>query len=109
MGIQYQTDEQGNRVAVVIPLDEWEAIQERIKEPNAETIAAMKEARHPERLKSYASPEAMWTTPIEDFGMTPAEGRETRTRLESFATDWDSPEMDAYDDYDAARKTLETR
>ncbi|EFL52625.1 conserved hypothetical protein [Solidesulfovibrio fructosivorans JJ]] len=27
MGIQYQIDEQGNRVAVVIPLDEWEALQ----------------------------------------------------------------------------------
>ncbi|MHC1790611.1 hypothetical protein [Solidesulfovibrio sp.] len=27
MSIQYQTDEQGNRVAVVIPLAEWEAIQ----------------------------------------------------------------------------------
>jgi PHD/YefM family antitoxin component YafN of YafNO toxin-antitoxin module len=60
MGIQYQTDEQGNRVAVVIPLAEWEAIQERIKEPNEETIAAMEEARHPEKLKSYATPEAMW-------------------------------------------------
>jgi hypothetical protein len=30
MGIQYQTDEQGNRVAVVIPLAEWEAIRERL-------------------------------------------------------------------------------
>lgn len=27
MSIQYQTDEQGNRIAVVIPLDEWEALQ----------------------------------------------------------------------------------
>lgn len=60
MGIQYVTDEQGNPVAVQVPIAEWEAIQERIKEPNAETIAAMEEARHPEKLKRYATPEAMW-------------------------------------------------
>jgi hypothetical protein len=45
MSIQYRTDEQGNRVAVVIPLAEWEALQERVREPNAETIAAMEDAR----------------------------------------------------------------
>lgn len=28
---------------------------------------------------------------------------ELRARLESFAEEWDSPEMDAYNDYDAAR------
>jgi hypothetical protein len=109
MGIQYVTDEQGNHVAVQVPIAEWEAIQERIKEPNAETIAAMEEARHPEKLESYATPEAMWATPIEDFGMTPAEGKETRSHLEAFAPDWDSPDMDAYDNYDAARQALETR
>lgn len=31
MSIQYQTDEQGNRVAVVIPLDEWEALQAELR------------------------------------------------------------------------------
>lgn len=85
MSIQYQTDEQGNRVAVVIPLSEWEAIRERL---GAQLGGPL---------------------PIEDFGMTPAEGKETRSRLEAFTPDWDSPEMDAYDNYDAARKTLETR
>ena len=30
MGILYQTDEQGKRLAVVIPLAEWEAIQARL-------------------------------------------------------------------------------
>jgi len=45
MGIQYQTDEDGNRIAVVIPIEEWKALQERIKEPNDETIEAMKDAQ----------------------------------------------------------------
>ena len=85
MGIQYQTDEMGNRVAVVIPLAEWEAIRERLSSHEA------------------------CATPIEDFNMNPAEGKETRSRLEAFAPDWDSPEMDAYDHYDDARHTLETR
>jgi len=109
MAIQYQIDEHGNRVAVVIPLAEWEAIQERMREPNAETIAAMEEGRRSEKLTSYASPAALWATPIEDFSMTPAEGKETRSRLEAFAPDWDSPDMDAYNNYDAARQALETR
>lgn len=85
MSIQYQTDEQGNRVAVVIPLAEWEAIRERLSGHDA------------------------CPTPIEDFGMPPAEGKELRSRLEAFAPDWDSSDMDAYDHYDDARKTLETR
>ncbi len=72
MGIQYVTDEQGNPVAVVIPLSEWEAIRERLSGHDA------------------------CGTPIEDFGMTLAEAKITRSRLEAFAPDWDSPEMDAY-------------
>ena len=31
MGILYQTDEQGNRLAVVIPIAEWEALQARLR------------------------------------------------------------------------------
>jgi hypothetical protein len=34
---------------------------------------------------------------------------ELRGRLESFAEEWESPEMDIYDDYDAARANAETR
>jgi len=45
--------------------------------------------------------------PVEDFDMTPAEAKITRSRLEAFAPDWDSPNMDAYDDYDAATNSLE--
>lgn len=85
MAIQYQTDEQGNRVAVVIPLVEWEAIRERLAE------------------------QAAGQTPTKDFGLTPDEAKETRLRLEAFAPDWDSAAMDAYDQYDESRKALETR
>ena len=68
MSIQYQTDEQGNRVAVVIPLAEWEAIREGLAGER----------------------------PVAAFGLTPEEARQTRARLEAFAPDWDAPEMDTY-------------
>ena len=32
-----------------------------------------------------------------------------RGRLATFAEEWDSPEMDIYDDYDAARADLQAR
>jgi hypothetical protein len=32
-----------------------------------------------------------------------------RARLATFAEDWDSPEMAAYDDYDAAKSRLQTQ
>ncbi len=85
MSIHYQTDEQGNRVAVVIPLAEWEAIRERL------------------------AASATGGTPLQTFGLTPDEARQTRARLEAFAPDWDAPEMDEYDRYDEARKARETR
>lgn len=85
MTIQYQTDEQGNRVAVVIPLAEWEAIRERLADRTA------------------------GDTPIAAYGLTPEEARETRLRLQPFAPDWESSDMDGYDHYDEARKALETR
>ena len=39
-------------------------------------------------------------------GIGPAEASELRARLSTFAEDWDSAEMSAYDDYDAARSRL---
>jgi hypothetical protein len=38
-------------------------------------------------------------------GIEAAEADELRTALGTFAEDWDRPEMAAYDDYDAARRT----
>ena len=36
-------------------------------------------------------------------GIDEAQAAELRARLSAFAEEWDSPEMDLYDDYDAAR------
>lgn len=84
MSIQYVTDDAGHKLAVLIPFEEWEAIQNRLAEHSAER-------------------------PVEAFGLTVPEAKETRARLEAFASDWDAPEMDAYDHYDEARTPLETR
>ncbi len=39
-------------------------------------------------------------------GISPAEAAELRARLASFAAEWDSPEMNAYNDYHAAKFKL---
>jgi hypothetical protein len=39
-------------------------------------------------------------------GINEAQAAELRARLSSFAEDWDSPEMDLYDNYDAAKANL---
>jgi hypothetical protein len=38
-------------------------------------------------------------------GIDEAQAAELRARLATFAEDWESPEMDMYDNYDAARTT----
>ncbi len=40
-------------------------------------------------------------------GIAEADAAELRARLAPFAEDWDSPEMDLYDDYDAAKARLQ--
>lgn len=42
-------------------------------------------------------------------GIDEAHAAELRARLATFAEDWDSPEMDIYDDYDAAKARLQAR
>lgn len=42
-------------------------------------------------------------------GIGPAEADELRSRLATFEDEWNSPEMSAYDNYDANRQQLETR
>ena len=42
-------------------------------------------------------------------GISPAMAAELRARLATFAEEWKSPEMDIYDDYEAAKSRLETR
>jgi hypothetical protein len=39
-------------------------------------------------------------------GITPEQASDLRGRLQSFAADWESEEMDSYDDYDAAYAKL---
>ena len=39
-------------------------------------------------------------------GIDEAQAAELRAHLAAFAEDWNSPEMDVYDDYDAARAKL---
>lgn len=40
---------------------------------------------------------------LRSLGIDEAEAAELRGRLERFGEEWDSPEMTAYDHYDAAR------
>ncbi len=39
-------------------------------------------------------------------GISLEQASDLRTRLAQFAEDWDRPEMDLYDDYDAAKSSL---
>jgi len=39
-------------------------------------------------------------------GISEAQAAELRARLATFAEDWESPEIDIYDDYDAAKPRL---
>lgn len=43
---------------------------------------------------------------LQDRGIDEAQAAELRARLAPFAEDWDSPEMEQYDDYDAAKARL---
>jgi len=40
------------------------------------------------------------------LGIDEAHASDLRARLATFAEDWDSPEMDIYDEYDAAKASL---
>jgi hypothetical protein len=46
---------------------------------------------------------------LAERGIDEAAARELRARLVTFAEEWDSPEMDIYNDYDAARTDLQAR
>ena len=39
-------------------------------------------------------------------GINETQAAELRARLQPFAADWDSPEMDVYNDYDTAKTAL---
>ena len=46
---------------------------------------------------------------LRERGIDEAEAAEMRARLASFAEDWESPEMDVYDNYDEEKAKLQTR
>lgn len=43
---------------------------------------------------------------LSERGIDPAQAADLRARLATFAQEWDSPEMDIYDHYDAAKDNL---
>ena len=43
---------------------------------------------------------------LRERGINEAQAAELRAQLETFAEDWNSPDMDLYDDYDAAKAKL---
>ena len=43
---------------------------------------------------------------LRDYGIDRVQAAELRERLAPFAEDWNSPEMDIYDDYEAASAKL---
>ena len=46
---------------------------------------------------------------LRERGIDEAQAAEIRARLASFAEDWESPEMDVYDNYDEEKAKLQTR
>lgn len=46
---------------------------------------------------------------LRERGIGEAQAADLRARLAAFAEDWDSPEMDIYDNYDAAKANLQAR
>ena len=46
--------------------------------------------------------------PLEARGIDEAQAADLRARLSTFADEWESPEMDIYDDYEAAHARLQT-
>ena len=41
---------------------------------------------------------------LQERGIDPEQAADLRSRLATFAEEWESPEMEIYDDYDAAKK-----
>jgi hypothetical protein len=46
---------------------------------------------------------------LRERGISERRAAELRARLTAFAEEWDSPDMDVYDDYDAARARMQAR
>jgi hypothetical protein len=60
----------------------------------------------PDETKVIVTFLAAQSLSLADRGISEAQAAELRARLQSFAEDWDSPEMGIYDHYDAAKPNL---
>ena len=49
------------------------------------------------------------TVDLRTLGIDEAEAADLRARLATFVADWESPEMDVYDNYDAVKASLQAR
>jgi len=43
---------------------------------------------------------------LKTYGIDQVQAAELRSRLASFAEDWEQPDMDGYDDYDTAKQAI---
>ncbi len=66
-----------------------------------------------EVVRVYINPSTMLgaigSIDLRERGIDAAQAAEMRARLASFAEDWESPEMDVYNNYDEEKAKLQTR
>ncbi len=84
--------------------------------PEMEAYLREKAARHGQQTEAVAQAliaEAMERdtasgggVSLAEHGISPAQAAELRARLATFAEEWERPEMDLYDDYNAAKARL---
>lgn len=55
---------------------------------------------------TFLSPDSI---DLREHGISKAQAAELRARLACFAEDWESPEMDVYNNYDEEKAKLQTR
>lgn len=87
--------------------------------PEVEAYLRERAARHGQQAEAVAQAliaEAMARDAVSgqgsllaEYSISPAQAAELRSRFATFAEEWERPEMDVYDDYDAARARLEAK
>ena len=70
-----------------------------------EELATLSPAEREEIVRRLSEMDGVSPT-LRARGINARAATELRARLERFAEDWDSPEMSAYDHYDAAKSAL---
>ena len=78
-------------------------------------VSALLEVRKAgfDAIRVHINPKAMLgaigNIDLRERGIDEAQAAEMRARLASFAEDWESPEMNVYDNYDEEKAKLQTR